>query len=181
MTEIWKDIKGFENSYQISNTGKVKSLERKVPSKVKNTFQTIREKIRKTNTTTAGYEYVVLSKDNTHKTLLIHRLVAEHFLDNPNNLQCVNHKDENKTNNNIENLEWCSYKYNNTYKSINLRKSKNNIIRKIIQYDLDMNELRRWNSIKEAANEYNIKSSNIIKCCKGERNHCCGFKWRYYE
>lgn len=181
MTEIWKDIKGFENSYQISNTGKVKSLERKVPSKTRNTFQTIKEKIRKTNTTTAGYEYVVLSKGSIHKTLLIHRLIAEHFLDNPNNLECVNHKDENKANNNVNNLEWCNYKYNNTYKNINLRRNKNNIIRKIIQYDLDMNELKRWNSIKEAANEYNAKSSNIVKCCKGERNHCCGFKWRYYE
>lgn len=116
MNEVWKDIKGFENYYQISNTGKVKSLERKVPSKIKGTFQIIKEKIRKTTTTTAGYEYVVLSKDNIHKTLLIHRLVAEHFIPNPNNLQCVNHKDENKLNNNVDNLEWCDYKYNNTYK-----------------------------------------------------------------
>lgn len=181
MNEVWKDIKGFENYYQISNTGKVKSLERKVPSKIKGTFQIIKEKIRKTTTTTAGYEYVVLSKDNIHKTLLIHRLVAEHFIPNPNNLQCVNHKDENKLNNNVDNLEWCDYKYNNTYKNIHLRRNKNKTTREVIQYDLDMHELRRWKSIIDAANEYNTESTNIIKCCKGERNHCCGFKWRYYE
>ena len=181
MNEIWKDIKGYEGLYQISNTGKVKSLERLVPTKIKGTFQKIKEKIRKTTLTTAGYEYVVLSKNGKNKTLLVHRLVAETFLDNPENKKCVNHKDENKSNNNVYNLEWCDYEYNNTYKNIHLRRNTDNITRKVIQYDLDMNEIKRWNTIIEAAKTYNAASGNIIKCCKGERTHCCGFKWRYYE
>lgn len=178
--EIWKDIKGYESLYQISNTGKIKSLQRYVCSK-NGSKQLIKEKIRKTSITTAGYEYVVLANKGENKTLLVHRLVAETFLPNPFNLKCVNHKDENKHNNNVSNLEWCNYEYNNTYKDIHLRRNKDNTTRKVIQYDLDMNEIKRWDSIIEAANNFNTHSSNIMKCCIGERNHVNGFKWRYYE
>lgn len=79
----------------------------------------------------------------------------------------------------VENLEWCTYTYNNTYKNIHLRRKKTN--RRIIQYDLDMHELKRWDSIIEAAKFYNIETTNISSCCMGKRNHCAGFKWRYYE
>lgn len=178
--EIWKDIKGYENLYQVSNTGKIKSLERYGNSKSNGKFL-IKEKIRKTTTTTAGYEYVVLANNGKNKTILVHRLVAETFIPNPENKKCVNHKDENKSNNNVENLEWCDYEYNNTYKDIHLRRNTDNVVRKIIQYDLDMREIKRWDSVCAAAKFYNAASTNIIKCCKGERTHCCGFKWRYYE
>lgn len=181
MNEIWKDIKGYEGLYQVSNTGKVKSLERLVPAKIKGTFQKIKEKIRKTTLTTAGYEYVVLANNGKNKTLLVHRLVAETFIDNPENKKCINHKDENKSNNSVDNLEWCDYEYNNTYKDIHLRRNIEKIARKVIQYDLDMHEIKRWDKIIDAANTYNAAPANIIKCCKGERTHCCGFKWRYYE
>lgn len=180
MDEIWKDIKGFEGCYQISNKGRVKSLGRYVNAKANNK-QYIKEKIRKTNNTTAGYEYVVLTKTNVRKTLLVHRLVAEAFVENPENKTCVNHIDENKSNNSSTNLEWCDYSYNNTYKNIHLRRNTDNVVRKVIQYDLDMHEIKRWNSITEAANVFGARLSNIVKCCKGERTHCCGFKWRYYE
>lgn len=180
MKEIWKDIKGFEGLYQASNFGRIKSLERHVKHNLVGKLL-IKEKIRKTNITTAGYEYVVLAKDGKNKTYLVHRIIAETFIPNPNNKECVNHIDENKSNNNITNLEWCDYTYNNTYKNIHLRRKTDNVVRKIIQYDLDMNEIKRWNNITDAANYFNAKTSNIIKCCKGERNHCCGFKWRYYE
>ena len=103
--EIWKDITGYESLYQISNKGRIKSLQRFVTSK-NGSKQLIKEKIRKTSVTTAGYEYVVLSSNGKCKTLLIHRLVAESFIPNPNNLECVNHKDENKSNNCVDNLEW---------------------------------------------------------------------------
>lgn len=178
--KIWKDIKGYENLYQVSNTGKIKSLERYGNSKSNGKFL-IKEKIRKTTTTTAGYEYVVLANNGKNKTVLVHRLVAETFIPNPENKKCVNHKDENKLNNCVENLEWCDYEYNNTYKNIHLRRNTDNIVRKIIQYDLDMHEIKRWDSVCAAAKFYNAANANIIKCCKGERTHCCGFKWRYYE
>lgn len=180
MNEIWKDVVGYEGYYQISNLGRVKSVERYCRNKLVG-LQLVKEKIRKTTSTTAGYEYVVLAKKGKNKTCLIHRLVAEAFLPNPNNLKCVNHKDENPHNNNVDNLEWCTYAYNNTYKDIHLRRNLDNIARKIIQYDLDMNEIKRWNTISEAAKFYNTYSSNIIKCCRGERNHVVGFKWRFYE
>lgn len=76
-----------------------------------------------------------LRKKGKNKTLLIHRLVAENFIPNPNNYSCVNHIDENKSNNNVLNLEWCNYEYNNTYKNIHLRRNNNNITRRVIQYD----------------------------------------------
>lgn len=180
MEEIWKDIKGYEGLYQISSFGRVKSLERKV--KARYNYQLIKEKIRKLNKTTAGYLYVVLSKKGVNQTHLVHRLVAEAFLQkNEENLECINHIDENKENNSITNLEWCSYQYNNTYKNIHLRRNLDAQKKIIIQYDLDMNEIKRWNSLSEIPKVLNISISNVIACCNYKRNHCGGYKWRYYE
>ena len=181
--EIWKPIKGFENIYEVSNLGRVESLARSIKAMYgKATHyseQKVKERILKPSFSTYGYAYVTLSKNGKSKTTLVHRLVAEAFLDNPDNLPCVNHKDENPRNDTVENLEWCTYTYNNTYKNIHLRRKKTN--RRIIQYDLDMHELKRWDSIIEAAKFYNIETTNISSCCTGKRNHCAGFKWRYYE
>lgn len=101
MTEVWKDIDGYEGKYQISNYGCVKSIQ-------KNIFL-------KSMVATNGYLVACLWKDNKQKKFLIHRLVAQHFLDNPNNYIEVNHKDENKTNNHMNNLEWCNHFYNMNY------------------------------------------------------------------
>lgn len=120
MEEIWKDIEGYEGFYQVSSLGRIKSLERRV--KARYNYQVIKEKIRKLNKTTAGYLYVVLSKEGINKTHLVHQLVAKAFLQKIDNLECINHIDENKENNSITNLEWCSYQYNNTYKNIHLRR-----------------------------------------------------------
>lgn len=183
MEEVWKAINGYEGIYEVSNLGRVKSLSRTIKAKYGRATHYSEQKIKgrmlKPNFTTYGYAYVALAKNGKNKTTLVHRIVAETFLENPENLPCVNHKDENRKNNNVSNLEWCSYAYNNTYKNIHLRRKKTN--RKIIQYDLDMNELKRWESITEAANYYDIETSNISACCTGKRNHCAGFKWRYYE
>lgn len=183
--EIWKDIEGYEGLYQISNLGRVKSLERWVTANwgktKKLSKQLIKEKIRKISYNSNGYALVVLAKQGKNKTYLLHRLVASAFVDNPNNLTIVNHKDENPSNNRYDNLEWCDYTYNNTYRDIHLKRNVDNVARKIIQYDLDMNEIKRWNIASDAAKYYDIALSNILKCCKGERTHCAGFKWRYYE
>ena len=106
MTEIWKDIEGYEGLYQISNLGRVKSLERRVKAKKPGTTQRIKEKIRKFSYTTEGYAYVVLSKEGVHKTILVHRLVANAFLTNIENKPIVHHKDRQKRNNNLRNLEF---------------------------------------------------------------------------
>ena len=109
MKEIWKDIKGYEDLYQISNYGEVKSLEKKAG------FSTRKEKILKQHLDKDGYVKVYLCKNNKVKFLSVHRLIAEAFIPNPNNFPQINHKDENKQNNKIENLEWCTCKYNINY------------------------------------------------------------------
>lgn len=179
MQEEWKDINGFEGYYQISNFGRVKSVERVVKKK-NGILMKVSERIRVLSQTTDDYSYVVLAKHGKNKTFLVHRLVAETFIKNPNNLPCVNHKDENKQNDCVDNLEWCSYEYNNTYKNIHLRRNQDNVCRMVIQYDLDMHEIKRWNSATEAAKYYNIQAANICACCTYRRNHCAGFKWRYF-
>lgn len=183
MEEIWKQVKGYEGIYEVSNLGRVKSLARTVKAiygrATHYSEQKVKERILKPSFSTYGYAYVALARNGKSKTTLVHRIVAEAFIPNPDNLPCVNHKDENPSNDCVDNLEWCTYTYNNTYKNIHLRKKHTN--RRIIQYDLDMNELKRWDSITEAAEFYGIQTTNISACCVGKRNHCAGFKWRYYE
>ena len=103
MEEIWKPIKGYESLYEVSNLGRVKSL------------KWGKERILRTDKSNNGYLRVVLCKDGKKKKYLVHRLVCESFLPNSNNLPEVNHKDENKTNNKVDNLEWCDRTYNNRY------------------------------------------------------------------
>lgn len=114
MKEIWKDIKGYEGLYQISNFGNVKSVKKKI--------------IRKPSSIPKGYLRIGLFKGGKTKFFYPHRLVAEAFIPNPNNLPCINHKDNNTKNNRMENLEWCTYKYNNSYKNHHLKRYISSII-----------------------------------------------------
>lgn len=130
--EIWKDIKGYVGLYQISNLGRVKSLKR-----ITVDGKTIKERILKPGTDKPGYEFIILRKNNKSHNLMIHRLVAEAFIENPNKYSCVNHKDGNKLNNNVSNLEWCTYSYNLKH-AILIGKVKNQckITRKVtVKYD----------------------------------------------
>lgn len=113
MQEIWKDIKGYEGLYQVSNLGRVKSLTRKV--KTFNGVRTSKGQLLKPLKTNRGYYRVDLRQNQTNKYVAIHRLVAEAFVPNPNNYHIVNHKDSNQTNNNADNLEWCTQSYNVKY------------------------------------------------------------------
>lgn len=116
MQEIWKDIKGYEGYYQISNLGNVKSLERRVV-KSNGVIQNRKERIMNKRKSTDGYYMAKLTLNNQSKNIAIHRLVAIHFIPNPNNLPEVNHKDLNRTNNNVENLEWIAHIDNVRYSS----------------------------------------------------------------
>lgn len=118
-SEMWKDISGYEGLYQISSTGKIKGLPRVT---VQN--QILKERMLVPNVLNNGYLQITLYKDGKHKSFLVHRLVANAFIPNPENLPEVNHKDENKTNCNIDNLEWCTRKYNLNYGTRNKRSAE---------------------------------------------------------
>ena len=169
--EIWKDKKDYEGLYQASNLGRMRSLDRWVSSK-NGSMQFIKGRILKLFNNNQGYLHVVLSKNNKVKAYLVHRIIAETFLPNTDNLPCVNHKDEDKTNNRVENLEWCDAKYNSNYGTRNERMSKsltNNIYtsREVDVYDLDMNFIETLPSSKECGRKYKVQHSNVRYCCNG--------------
>lgn len=153
MQEVWKDIKGYEGLYQISNTGKVKGLKR--------------NKVLKLILQRSGYYYVDLQR----KRRLVHRLVAEAFIDNPDNLPEVNHKDEDKVNNSVENLEWCDSKYNANYGTRNKRRGKP------IQC-IETGKIY-W-GIREMERQIGIKHNNIAKAIKNG-TRAGGYHWQYVD
>ena len=163
--EVWKDIAGYEGLYQVSNLGRVKSLRNNKMRK---------EKILKVKKNTTGYLYLSLYKNNVGKNYLLHRLVAKTFLKNPNNYPCINHKDENKENNNINNLEWCTYLYNSRYGTRTERIVKSRLIS---IYCLETDKC--YNSIKQASEELNLDSSKIVKVLKGRQKQSKGYTFRY--
>ena len=123
--EVWRDIDNYAGMYQVSNLGNVKSLERKVFNPGLGKFQHLKGRLLKL-TGGGTYVQVILCKNGNIKAHLVHRLVAEAFIPNPNNYPIINHKDENPKNNCVENLEWCTYKYNNEYNG-RIEKCKNKI------------------------------------------------------
>ena len=164
LNEIWKPIKGYEGLYEVSNFGRIKSL---------NYNHTGKGKILKQNQIMNGYKLVMLYKDGNGKNYLVHRLVAEAFLPNTDNLPCVNHKDENKQNNVVSNLEWCTHEYNNRYGTRIERTSK-----PILQYTLDGEFVKEWKSTAECGrNGYN--QGHVAACCRGERKTHKGSVWKY--
>ena len=165
MKEIWKDIDGFQGRYQISNLGNVMSL---------NYNNTGKSKLLKPMPNQKGYLSVALSKNNHRTMKQIHRLVAEAFIPNPDNLPQVNHIDENPKNNMLSNLEWCDAKYNNNYGNRN-NKIQQKISHKTYQYDLDGNLIAVWPSQSEASRQLNISLGNINDVIKGRKKTIHGF------
>ena len=189
MQEIWKDIKGYEGLYQVSNLGNVKSLGRITYGGKYGTHK-LKEKILKT-TGTGKYYQVILRKNSKNKSFYIHRLVGIAFIDNINNYSDINHKDGNTHNNNLNNLEWCTRSDNikHSYKALKRKASVKGFIeynekqkRKINQYDLNGNFIKTWDSIKDAENYLNLKfSGSICECCQHRRGRksAYGYKWEY--
>lgn len=175
--EIWKDIKGYEGFYQISNLGRVRSLDRYVNCLIG--IKALRKgKILTQNYNNKGYKRVSLCKNGKHKNFQVHRLVAEAFIPNPDHLPCINHKDEDKTNNHVDNLEWCSVEYNSNYGTAIERRSEKRKV-PILQYDNQGNFIREWNSASDAYRELGIYQQDISRCCKGIRKSACGYIWIY--
>lgn len=166
--EIWKPINGYNGIYSVSNFGKIKRLK----GYRCNNDRILKQSIRR------GHLFVTLSKDGVSNNCYVHRLVAEAFLPNDDNLPIINHKDENPQNNRVDNLEWCDYQYNNTY-GHRLEKSATKNSKPIVQYDLNMNKIKTFPSITMASKTLNIPHSNIIKCLNHERNKAGGYIWKY--
>lgn len=185
MKEIWKDVKGYEGLYQVSNLGRVKSLDAYVNVGIKNVKKALRKgKYLKATVNRCGYFIVELSKNGTRKTTTIHRLVASAFIDNPHNKPCVNHIDGNKQNNYISNLEWCTHSENikhafdNGLKVCKYGKEHHN--HKIInQYDLNNNFIKKWYGFHEINRELGFDYRNIWACCNGKQPTAYGYIWRY--
>lgn len=191
--QIWKDISGYEGKYQVSNTGKVRSL---------NYNGTKGKVVRlKPGNITGGYKIVGLYKNSKYKTYLVHRLVAEAFIPNPNNYPIINHKDENPSNNAVWNLEWCTHKYNSNYGNCRKKMSEVNKGKQfteehkrkisetmkgknrkpVLMFTLDGVFIRRFDCTTEA-NEFLGKdkyNKNICMCLRGKNKTAWGYIWKY--
>ena len=176
MEEIWKDIKDYEGLYQGSNWGRAKSLDRYIKGKG-HSLQLKKGRILKPQKNRYGYLYVNLYKNGIMKHITIHKLVAEIFLPNPDNLPCVNHKDECKSNNVVNNLEWCSYSYNINFGTRNKRMIKKRC-KPVVQYTLDGKFVKEWKSTAEC-DRNGFNQGAVAACCRGERKTHKGFIWKY--
>lgn len=201
-SEIWKSVVGYENLYEVSSFGNVKSVCRIITRKDKKPYP-IKEMMLKPRKTKYGYLEVVLCSCGMPKHLKIHRLVAQAFIENPLNLPQVNHRDENKENNHVENLEWCDRTYNMNYGTRTERAAKSNIGKKrteetknrmksvwhdthdfsykrgkgtktsipILQYSINNEFIREWESAREIERELGFCHSGILRCCKSTHKY----------
>lgn len=185
--EIWKPVIGYEGFYEVSNLGRLRSVDKYIKGKG-NSIRLKKGKILKSQITKIGYLLVVLTKDKKIKGQYVHRLVAEAFIPNPTNLPCVNHKNECKTDNRIENLEWCTYGYNINYGTRNEKVSKaltkpkkpiKSKLKPVYKYSLDGKLIATYLSISEAARQTGISKGNISQCCNGRLKTAGGFIWRF--
>lgn len=161
--EIWKDIKDYEGLYQVSNLGRVKSFKHKKERILKLRF-------------TGRYYQAELYKNESSKSYSVHKLVAEAFIPNPDNLPCINHKDEDKSNNCVDNLEWCTQYYNIHYGT--------GLHRRIVtQYKpvICIEKGICYPSQIEAGQQLGISHRHINDCCKGRRHTTGGYHWKYAE
>ena len=168
MNEEWRDIKGYEGLYQVSNLGRVRSLNCRGH---KGCIGILTPRL-----DGKGYEMVALYKEGKARNTKVHRLVAQAFIPNPNNHPQVNHKDEDKTNNNVDNLEWCTNEYNHNYGTRNERVAKS-LSKKVIC--ITTGEI--FNSMREACRKYDINTGRMTECCQGKRKTAGGYKWEYFK
>ena len=173
--KYWKKIKNYED-YEVSNDGEVKSTG--ITTKYADgRVITKPSKILKPYKTKNGYLNVYIYKNKKPKCFGIHRLVAQVFIDNPNNLEQVNHINGDKQDNRVENLEWCTSSYNQ-YHAIKhgLKRSK-----QINQYDLKGNLIKTWFNIGEITRYYNVSHASFINCCNNRVKTAYGYIWKYKE
>lgn len=177
MEEIWIDIEGFEGLYQVSNLGRVRSLDR-----LDGANRRLTGKILKGGKHNGGYLRVTLCKNSVVYAKSIHRLVAEAFIPNPENKPQVNHIDEDKTNNTVSNLEWMTSKENINHGTHNERVSKAIIKLRsipIIATNIKTGESTEFYSGKECARQLDLNCGNITSALKGRRKQTGGYTFKY--
>lgn len=173
MKEIWKDIPNFEGLYQISNLGRVKSFRQSTK------FHKANEYILKPSLANNGYYQVTLYKDTGKKKFLVHRLVAEAFIPNPENHPQINHMDEDPYNNRADNLEWCTAEYNNAYGTARIRIVETKS-RPIEQLTLDGKTIAVYRSTRIAAELLGINRGTLKDCIR-KGSPCSGYYWKYSD
>jgi hypothetical protein len=182
--EKFIEIEEFEGLYKISSYGRVYSL--------------ISNKFLKTCKNKDGYSKVILYKDGKPKNYKVHRLVAQAFIPNPSNLPQINHKDENPSNNHLENLEWCDSSYNINYGSRTERAISKMVQnsnwrashekcgkpkKQVLQFDKQGKFVAEFSSTREAERQTGIDHGHISQCCNGNKkySHAGGFIWKFKE
>lgn len=165
--EIWCPVKNYESLYEVSDQGRVKSIGYG------------KERILKPARHT-GYLRVYLYKNGEMKTYKIHRLVAQTFIPNPDNLPQVNHKDENKENNFVQNLEWCDQKYNNNYGTRTQRQAEK-LSKPVLQYTKSGVFVREWKSTRDVERNLGYLHDHISSCCTGRYKSAYNFIWKFKD
>lgn len=180
-TERWRDVKGYEGLYQVSNLGRVKSLDH-YSNHRKGGVQFIKGKILKDLESGLGYRKVTLCKDGVAKSVNLHRLIAKTFIPNPYNLPEVNHINECKWDNAVWNLEWCTVEYNRSYGNRNNKVKQTNqrkYGKSVLLYTLDSQFVAEYYCLREAERQTGVPHSHINDCCKGKYKSAGGYVWEY--
>lgn len=184
--EIWKDVNGYDGIYQVSNYGNVRKLKTWVGNQYSSKYVDISPVPVNMYIDNKGYKRLCLSYNGKYTHVRLHRLVAQAFIPNPNNLPEVNHKDEDKFNNCVHNLEWCTHQYNTLYgtrvERIRLKNLELGSSRKgVVQYSLSGDIICEWNSLTEASKSLSISLSKISNCCHHKRKTAGGYIWKFKE
>ena len=184
MEEIWKAVEGYEGIYEVSNLGRVRSLDQLVPYTSRwgtVAYRPTKGKVLTQRRIHGGYMGVLFKVQGHTEMKLVHRLVAAAFVPNPQNLETVNHKDEDKQNNRADNLEWMTRGDNVRYGTGIQR--KRTPTRSVVQMSADGQTIRTWPSAKDAGQTLGLDPSHITACCRGKRGAKTigGYRWKYSE